>query len=129
MGTDYLGDPAGINNNTQMVEKSCDMSGNCRAFLWERNILSDLNDLIAPDSPLYLMYALGINDAGEIVGFALQKSTGDVHAYLAHPVRGKSALQNAVQSANTESRPMALPANIRMLFHQRLPFGRPASWR
>jgi probable HAF family extracellular repeat protein len=83
LGSDYLGDPAGINNSTQVVGGSCDMSGNCRAFFWEKNVLSDLNDLIAPDLPLYLIYALGINDAAEIVGFALQKNTGELHAYVA----------------------------------------------
>lgn len=131
LGTDYLGDPAGINNNAQVVGGSCDISGNCRAFVWEKNVLSDLNDLIAPDSPLYLIYALGINDAGEIVGFGLQKSNGDLHAYVASPVRGKSTPQSATptQSANTQSRPIAQPENIRILFQQRMPVGRPAGRR
>ena len=101
LGTDYLGDPAGINNNTQVVGGSCDISGNCRAFFWEKKVLSDLNDFIPADSPLYLLYALGINDAGEIVGFALEKSTGDVHAYLASPIRGKSGKQSATLAALT----------------------------
>jgi probable HAF family extracellular repeat protein len=124
LGADYLGDPAGINNSTQIVGGSCEANGNCRAFLWEKNVLSDLNDLIAPDSPLYLIYALGINDAGEIVGFAMQKNTGDLHAYLAHPVRGNSGSPGAAPTVTTESRPIALPENIRVLFQQRLPFGR-----
>jgi probable HAF family extracellular repeat protein len=66
--------PAGINNVTQVVGGSCDTSGNCRAFLWKKNVLSDLNDVIAADSPFYLMYTLEISDAGEIVGFALKKA-------------------------------------------------------
>ena len=124
LGSDYLGDPAGINNNTQVVGGSCDMSGNCRAFFWEKNELSDLNDLISPDSPLYLIYALGINDAGEIVGFAMQKSTGDIHAYVAHPVRGKSGSPAASPTVIATSGPATLPENIRMLLRQRVPFGR-----
>jgi probable HAF family extracellular repeat protein len=124
LGSDYLGDPAGINNNTQLVGGSCDMSGNCRAFFWEKNELSDLNDLISPDSPLYLIYALGINDAGEIVGFAMQKSTGDIHAYAAHPIRGKSGSPAASPTVITTSGPATLPENIRMLLRQRVPFGR-----
>jgi probable HAF family extracellular repeat protein len=130
LGSDYLGDPAGINNNTQVVGGSCDMSGNCRAFFWERNVLSDLNDLITSDSPLYLIYALGINDAGEIVGFAMQKSTGELHAYVAHPVRGTSKSATAAPKVSVVRGPAALPENIRMLFQQRVPFkragGRPA---
>jgi probable HAF family extracellular repeat protein len=127
LGMDTLGDPAGINNNTQVVGGSCDASGNCRAFFWESNVMSDLNDLIPPFSPLYLAYALGINDAGEIVGFGVQTSTGDLHAYLATPIRGKSGKQGAAppaQHVTSEGGPVALPENIRMLLQQRLPFGR-----
>ena len=48
--------------------------------------LLDLNTLIPADSPLYLQMANGgINDAGEIAGVALVKSTGEVHAFLATP--------------------------------------------
>jgi probable HAF family extracellular repeat protein len=127
LGADYLGDPAGVNNNTQVVGGSCDSSGNCRAFLWEKNMLSNLNDLVAADSPLYLIYALGINDAGEIVGFSMQKSTGELHAYVASPITGKSTKQSAVtgtQGVSGQSRQVTLPENIRVLFQQRLPFGR-----
>src|SRR5205823_10907646 len=58
LGHDTLGDPAGINNSTQVVGGSCDDSGNCRAFLWDNKVMTDLNDLIASDSPMYLLYAL-----------------------------------------------------------------------
>jgi probable HAF family extracellular repeat protein len=127
LGMDYLGDPAGINNSTQVVGGSCDTNGNCRAFFWENNVLADLNDLIAPDSPFYLIYALGINDAGEIVGFGMEKSTGDLHGYLARPVRGNSGASSAAPvtpNVITANPPAALPENIRMLFKERVPFGR-----
>lgn len=127
LGTDFLADPAGINNSTQVVGGSCDMSGNCRAFLWEKNVMSDLNDLIPADSPWYLAYALGINDAGEIVGFAVEKSTGNTYAYLASPVPSvavRPAVALTAQERTMESRPAALPENVRMLLRQRLPFGR-----
>ena len=127
LGSDVLGDPAGINNSTQVVGGSCDSSGNCRAFLWQNDVLSDLNSLIPADSPLYLVYALGINDAGEIAGFGVQTSTGDIHAYVATPIAGESGrpgIAPAVQGAASESRPAALPDHIRLLLQQRLPFGR-----
>jgi probable HAF family extracellular repeat protein len=127
LGSDFIGDPAGINNNTQVVGGSCDLSGTCRAFLWDQKVMADLNSLIPADSPWYLIYALGINDVGEIVGFAANKSTGDVHAYLATPIRGKSGKQSvspAPQSSTGENRPFALPENIRWLLQQRLPLGR-----
>jgi probable HAF family extracellular repeat protein len=125
LGADFLSDPASINNSTQIVGGSCDTIGNCRAFLWEKKSMMDLNDLIPPDSPLYLLYGLGINDAGEIVGFALQKSTGEVHAYLATPVRGKSGKASAATEAVAAgNRPVAIPENLRQFLRQRLPYGR-----
>jgi probable HAF family extracellular repeat protein len=127
LGADVVGDPAGINNNTQIVGGSCDKSGNCRAFFWDKKVLSDLNDFLPADSPLYLLYALGINDAGEIVGFALEKKTGEVHGYLASPVRGKSGQQNAVpavQAGPGESRQVNIPENVRAMLRRRLPIGR-----
>ena len=125
LGSDYLGDPAGINNNTQVVGGSCDISGNCRAFFWEKKVLSDLNDLVPADSSLYLIYALGINDAGDIVGFAVEKSTGEIHAYLATPVHNKSSKHSPAPAA---PRQVTLPVQIfGVLLQQRLPFGRPGA--
>ncbi len=126
LGADILGDPAGINNNTQVVGGSCDASGNCRAFFWERNVMSDLNDLIPSDSPLYLVYALGVNDAGEIVGFAAEKSSGELHAYLASPAHGQSGQKSvtpAVQAVTEQNQQVTIPENIRMLLQRRVPFG------
>jgi probable HAF family extracellular repeat protein len=126
LGTDVLGDAAGINNSSQVVGGSCDSSGNCRAFLWQNKKMMDLNDLIPANSPLYLAYALGINDAGEIVGIAVNFKSGEVHAYLAAPVHGKSGGESAApagQGAISESRQPALPENVRQMLQRRLPFG------
>ncbi len=130
LGADVLADPAGINNRTQVVGGSCDMSGNCRAFLWDNNAMTDLNDLIPANSPWYLAYALGINDAGEIVGFAVEKSTGNTYAYLASPLPGpavQTAAAPAAQERTDASRPAVLPESLRILLRQRLPFGRLAA--
>jgi probable HAF family extracellular repeat protein len=81
------GATGGINNRQQVVGWSCDSGGNCRAYIWQNNVMTDLNALVPPTSPLYLVIAFAINDEGEIVGQAVQKSTGDVHAFLATPVR------------------------------------------
>jgi hypothetical protein len=46
--------------------------------------MTDLDTLIPLDSPLILLEATGtINSRGQIAGIALQKSTGQVHAFLA----------------------------------------------
>jgi probable HAF family extracellular repeat protein len=89
VGADFSSFPAGsdgINNKGQVVGSSCDSNGNCRAYLWEDKVMMDLNALTPANSPLYLQMANGgINDAGEIAGVALVKSTGEVHAFLATP--------------------------------------------
>jgi probable HAF family extracellular repeat protein len=59
-----------------------------RAFLYENGMMMDLNGLIQPDSPLYLLIAQGINDSGEIAGTAIDTSTGAVVAFLAVPAYG-----------------------------------------
>jgi probable HAF family extracellular repeat protein len=47
--------------------------------------MTDLNTLISPESPYYLALASAINNAGEIVGLAVDQRTGDTHAFLATP--------------------------------------------
>lgn len=99
VGADISSLPAAmnaINNKAQVVGTSCAVadpvkglfSGQCRAYLWHQNVMKDLNDLIRADGnpdQLYLFLAFGINDAGKIAGWAVEKSTGDIHAFLATP--------------------------------------------
>jgi probable HAF family extracellular repeat protein len=85
--------PTAINNNGQVVGASCVtadyISGPCRAYLWQDDVMTDLNALIPSDSPWHLLIAYGINDIGQIVGQAMQKSTGEVHAFLATPINSE----------------------------------------
>jgi probable HAF family extracellular repeat protein len=82
---DALSFAESINDNGQVVGQSCNTSGNCRAFVWQSGVMTDLNTLIPADSPWYLLDAPDIGSRGEIVGDALQKSTGEIHAILASP--------------------------------------------
>jgi probable HAF family extracellular repeat protein len=84
LGADVVTAPTWINNSGQAVGGSCPAAGNCRAFLWQDKVLIDLNTLIPADGPLYLLFAFGINDSGEIVGQAMTKS-GELHAFRASP--------------------------------------------
>jgi len=113
----------GINNLGQVVGVSTDPDGNIRAFLWQNGMMIDLNSLIPADSPLFLWHGFGINSAGQIVGFALQAETGEVHAFLATPIASQGAA-TATQTATTENAKIALPENVRKQLQQRLRFGR-----
>jgi probable HAF family extracellular repeat protein len=124
---DFSGEASGINAKAQIVGGSCDISGNCRAFLWQNGVMTDLNTLIPASSPLFLVFASDINDQAAIVGFALQVSTGEVHAFLATPTHDDEASQSAAAAhrSETSERPkVVLPDSVRKLLQQRLPFGR-----
>jgi probable HAF family extracellular repeat protein len=116
----------GINNRGEVVGPSIDASGNPRAFLWQNGVMTDLNTLIPAGSPLFLLFASGINDVGEIVGFGVT-GTGDVHGFLATPKHGEDnedrseSLASASQSVTS---PMVPSEDARRLLQQRLPFGR-----
>jgi len=64
---------------------SLDASFNPRAFLWQNHAMTDLNTLVPANSPLFLITACSINSSGEIIGIAVEKSSGNVHGYLAIP--------------------------------------------
>jgi len=85
---DLVGAGLSINNSNQVVGASVSApgpaTGNPRAYLWEQGVMTDLNTLIPADSPLYLLTAFDINDAGAIVGFGVTEA-GDIHGFLATP--------------------------------------------
>jgi probable HAF family extracellular repeat protein len=56
-----------VNNRDEVVGFSIDANG-MTAFLWKDKMIWDLNSLIPADSPLHLLGAFSINDAGEIAG-------------------------------------------------------------
>ena len=122
VGTDFSSLPDQINNHGDFVGTSCDAQGNCRAFLRpaQSKVMLDLNALIPANSPLYLIWAFGINDSGEIAGMAIETSTGDVHAFLATP--GKPAAATGVSPADAlrVTTPMVLPESSRKLLRRRM---------
>jgi probable HAF family extracellular repeat protein len=74
-----------LNDSGEAVGFSVDgATGNLSAFVWQRGVLTDLNSLIPPNSPLYLMMAQVINSRGEIAGVGLTNA-GEIHAFLAKP--------------------------------------------
>lgn len=76
----------GINNVTQVVGFSQNLNGSPTvAWIWQDGVMTDLNTLIPAESQLFLVEALGINDRGEISGYAINTETGAATAFLATP--------------------------------------------
>jgi probable HAF family extracellular repeat protein len=112
----------GINNPGQVVGFSQDMNGNNTvAFLWQDGVMTDLNTLLPPDSPWFFIEALGINDRGQIAGYGLNTSTGEVHAIVATPTNRNTPSEGAptTQGATGERPKVVLPENVRKFLQQR----------
>ena len=84
LGGDFSSAAFAINDSSQVVGLSCDVNSNCRAFLWQNGLMTDLNALTA-GSPLYLISAADINSRGEIVGIGVDPNTGERLAFAAVP--------------------------------------------
>jgi probable HAF family extracellular repeat protein len=109
-----------INDAGSVIGASIDASGNPRAFLWEKGVMTDLNTLIAGDSRLHLLTGCSINSRGEITGLGLT-STGEIHTYLATPTHGVATGESTSQGVIS---PRALSDDARKLLQQQLRFGR-----
>jgi len=114
----------GINDRGKVVGVSLDASFNLRPFLRQNGVMTDLNALIPADSPLLLLIAEVINSRGEIVGSAIQTSTGELHAFLATPSNGRAATESFSPASQGVTRPMVLREDVRNLLQQRLHVGR-----
>jgi probable HAF family extracellular repeat protein len=121
LGTLYglpVGFAASINNQGQVVGVSQDFNNTDVPFIWQDGVMTDLNTLIPADSPWFLLEALGINDRGEIAGYAFNISTGEVHGFILTPVQ--SSESNAQTARNTVSKvPPVLPQKVRQMLKRR----------
>ena len=112
----------GINNKSQVFGFSQDANGDestAVAVLWQNGATFDLNTLASGDSPWFLQEALGINDRGQIVGFALNTISGEVHGFFAMPIEGSESPAPAAQARSSETARVVLPDKVReMLRHQ-----------
>lgn len=111
---DAANTPFQINDRGQMVGASCDAPfGMCRGYLWQNGVMTDINDLLPPDSPLYVILPQTINESGQIAGLALVLSTGEVHAFIATPASRAAAAHGA-------ARRVRLPASARATLRRML---------
>jgi probable HAF family extracellular repeat protein len=75
----------GINNSGQVVGQSEKSNGPVVGYLWEDDVMQDLNDLIDPASGWDLIDARPVNDAGQILGYGARAGTGG-ELFLLTPV-------------------------------------------
>ena len=61
---------AALNNQGQVVGESFGGPEGARAFVWQNGKATDLNAIVSGDAGMYLIYAEGINDRGDITGQA-----------------------------------------------------------
>jgi probable HAF family extracellular repeat protein len=85
LGDDVFSQAYGINSRRQVVGRSCDENFNCRAFLWEDGVMTELKQL-APRYADTLTIAADIDDRGRITGQAVD-ATGARVAFVAKPFR------------------------------------------
>ena len=79
----------GINNRGQVVGSTFNSAGWSRGFIWQDNVMTDLNTLIPEDSNLYIIAASNINERGQVSGMAMVRTGPDankIHAILLTPV-------------------------------------------
>ncbi|MBA4150798.1 MAG: immunoglobulin domain-containing protein, partial [Verrucomicrobia bacterium] len=70
----------GINNANCVVGASMITNGVLQAFVWANGNMTNLNELLPPDSTWDLREARGINDSGAIVGWGV--INGQEHAFI-----------------------------------------------
>jgi probable HAF family extracellular repeat protein len=78
----------GINNRTQVVGSTFNSQGWSRGFIWQDDLMTDLNTLISKDSNFYIIAASNINQRGQISGMAMVLTGPDkdkIHAILLTP--------------------------------------------
>jgi probable HAF family extracellular repeat protein len=78
----------GINNRGQVVGSTFNSIGWSRGFIWQDNVMTDLNTLIPKDSNFFINAASNINERGQISGMATVLTGPDankIHAILLTP--------------------------------------------
>jgi probable HAF family extracellular repeat protein len=125
-----------LNDLGQVVGTSCSESFTCRAFLWQKGLMVDVNTLVIGSTSLYLVNGNDINSRGEIAAYGFDQSSGEFHAALAIPCdREHADTEGCAESSQDGTAAVignagpavVLPQNVREQLRRRLGFGRFAS--
>ena len=108
----------GINEQGQVVGISCPADFDCRAFLWENNVMKNLNDLTAPGFTGVLLSAQDINDQGEITGRAFDPTTGQLRAFVAVPVQGHENQSDKAAASTPTRANVVVPGRVKQALRQ-----------
>lgn len=113
----------GLNERGQVVGNSCTVEGDCLGFLWENDVLINLNDPdhLAPGFNGVIINAQDINDEGEITGRAFDPATGEIKTFLAVPVLESAASKKSAPS-KVQSK-VVLPKAVRQMIWQQRGIG------
>ncbi len=117
---DSLSQALGINDEGQIVGTSCTAGfASCRAFLYERGVMMDLNELVPDDYADHLYSANDINNDGQITGLAIKAGTEDTVAVWVLPLgkhdRSDSAAADSVARNDANRVPLPEDARQRVL--------------
>lgn len=119
---DSLSQALGINDKGQIVGLSCTAGfASCRAFLYERGVMMDLNELVPDDYADHLYTANDINNDGQIAGQAIKAGTEATVAVWVLP-RGKHGRSDSAAAdsvARNDANRVALPDDARQRILQR----------
>jgi probable HAF family extracellular repeat protein len=123
---DVGGIASGINSKGEVVGSNWDSTFSwSHAFIWEDNVMTDLNTLLPASSNLLAVMANKINERGQISGMAIVCSgpdAGNIHAFLATPAHqsiGRSVAEVAPTCPKSK-----LPANVSNQHLRRFVLGR-----
>src|SRR3984893_18438806 len=116
---------SGINDRGQVVGSALDAHFNwSHAFIWQDNVLTDLDTLFPASSNLFPVMGNKINERGQISGMAIVLSgphAGDIHAFLATPVNER--IDRSVADVAPTHPKSNLPANVNRQLLRRFRLG------